>query len=699
MTDMDKKYSAESGNASFETLFDDFFIEAFPYYNFWTEDESVNDKDELGNRDLNNVPRFIKVAWNITPDIVDNDRLLDVSKRNIKPVIFSRELERKNVFYNKGISFSPKHLQTDGFLSIKHVTANGYISPGTLNARVELPLSSIGFNQKDKIDEDAFLTNQEFEGTSINELKSQLRQLDSGVARSVYNSYKDNFDVTNNTLLRKSSRGMMKVTNVDPSSLPMSLYIRTANSINNNDFIEKIKSSLLVSKKSVNVPSIKVNFIEPVLDGLLEEERLNNVRSPEHIESLFSIVPYMSGLEILSRMELRDTYRCNSIPSIPSPKMKQLEYIGYVIEKYRQISGVFVKVEEIDIPNREIGFYIDTKVLYGEIYRYRIKTILRWTRENDKKIEENDPTIKSNIITQNSSVSPYKSSYFHSAWSSNWAYGACIDDQPPIHPDELTVVPESPNKRVMITFKFPDDPQKDILKMRLLRKFQNANGRDMSDWMIIKKSDGSGDDLYFPPQNSIYFDYDVDFFQDTGLKIVYAAQCISKHNEYSTLSEQLAVRLNKKSFSQGEFPVEFVSSPGVRMEYFGAFSTSPHKITKSEIVLTSKDSKFKLIISGRNTIGNMLINEKNYIVRVQSLDTGEEIDIPFKTTFNNISSRFVTSEQNFYITEDLAFASDNKEYEIERINRELKKYQDSLILKAENDVVHVYDRAMPNERW
>jgi hypothetical protein len=187
-------YSADSGPAPFETLFHDFNVEAFPFYNFWTPDELTNDRDERGDRKIEDLPRFIKVCWNPAPDLPDPQeraRPKQVDKRAIRDVMFSREIERPKVVMSRGLGFSPDHLQPANFGKNKGIIANGHLAPGVLETIVDMPLHNTGIethrtyagrNGLDHFDEDAFLTNPAYSGISIHELQAQVSQITNGIA-------------------------------------------------------------------------------------------------------------------------------------------------------------------------------------------------------------------------------------------------------------------------------------------------------------------------------------------------------------------------------------------------------------------------------------------------------------------------------------------------------------------------------------
>ena len=656
-------FSNESAPAPFETLFNDFNLEATPYYNFWTPDETTNDKDSLGNRNLEDVPRYVELTWKVAPDLKDPDKKITpktVSSRDIKPIMFSREIERPISIKDKGIIFAPEHLQARGFQTAKGMIANGVISAGVIEAVVDLPIEGTklhddnAFSSTYNIDEDSFLTNDSYNGISVHELQAQVNQLNNPIASissldlsSVSTNLQNKKDelVDGKVIISSNlkSGGKIKISSVHPSSPTLEIEANTCVSSKKStpDNVDKLSTDIQKNsnEQEETKPQIKVKFCDTSIGGLIDKKKINLMKSQEHVDTAVAIAPSLPYLEMLSRTRTINSRRLSDPPSLPSPKLKPLEYIGYVIEKYvREQNGSFVKVDEIDIQSREIDYFIDTKVLYNKIYRYRIKALLRWTRPLNFNIEGKDVTVKESFASNAEKLAKYKSSYFSSEWGNKWSYASCVDNQPPPPPDEIVVRPESHKKRISISFKMPENVQRDISGMRLYRKIKNHMGVDVTDWQRI------GSD--FGPENVLFFDdfssESLPFFQQTKFKFVYAATTLTKHGEESTFSDQLCARLNQDYFSKGEFPVEFVSCAGVRKQYTGNFSVYPHAKMKCEIVKasdpiksTGSKNKVSVTIGSRNSTGNSILTDSKFIVRVVSLDTGEKKDIPLTSKIVN----------------------------------------------------------------
>lgn len=68
------------------------------------------------------------------------------------------------------------------------------------------------------------------------------------------------------------------------------------------------------------------------------------------------------------------------------PEFVGIDYVGYIIEKERfnKKTGEWVRIDEFKIIGTEANSFIDTRVAYGESYRYRMKTIIKLTKAEKK---------------------------------------------------------------------------------------------------------------------------------------------------------------------------------------------------------------------------------------------------------------------------------------------------------------------------
>ena len=71
----------------------------------------------------------------------------------------------------------------------------------------------------------------------------------------------------------------------------------------------------------------------------------------------------------------------NAQDFVSVPEFRGIDYVGYVIEKERldPTSGAWVRLEEYRIIGSQACSYKDTRVAYGQSYRYRIRTVVKFT--------------------------------------------------------------------------------------------------------------------------------------------------------------------------------------------------------------------------------------------------------------------------------------------------------------------------------
>jgi hypothetical protein len=64
-------------------------------------------------------------------------------------------------------------------------------------------------------------------------------------------------------------------------------------------------------------------------------------------------------------------------------ELRGIEYVGYIIEKEVLIRGTekWKKIDEYRIIGADVDTYLDSRVIYGEMYRYRIKSVIRSTKK------------------------------------------------------------------------------------------------------------------------------------------------------------------------------------------------------------------------------------------------------------------------------------------------------------------------------
>ena len=628
----------ESGVAPYESLFNSFDLSSVPVYNFWVEDEG-NESEEKGSRDLSELPRYVVVSWKIAPDVSKSESNQKMS-RTIDPIkLGSMAIDGKTYDVN-GISYSPTHLQPSSMSMVKGSLSNGYLAPGVISAVVEAtgidsaPSSFV--NSRNAIDEEKFLSDDSMAGISSEELRANRDQSSNGLlsrmkassdpAKSGLYSGKTYADVDED--------GASTIS--DSSMTFRSITSKTKRQSVVDDDVGSFFSRFSTKRSDdASSTSINVKFVDQEIDGSIDESRVSSIFGHHHAESIVALSHVMPNLAVMSRSNLSSrTTSGKGMVTFPSPPtIVPLEYVGYVLEKYKMDdSGAFVFFEEIDIPSREIGSYIDTKVSYGGAYRYRIRAIMRWSRPQMSDDRGGD------FVPQPIPGAGLISSYIAGEWSRSWTYSHIVDNSLPPCPDEFNVRPDSRNKRIIVTMKVPDDSQRDIIGMNLFRRTVSHDGTSTL-WKSVL-------DETFDVKNSIFYDRNVEYVQDGGNRYVYAAYTFTGHGEISSLSEQISATITSAYEITGEERAVLVSCAGVSLNQFGSFSVRPSLVHRGEVIVplerTTGDRRVaSATFSGREFTSSGMGSDRSYVVRIESLDTGEVVDVPFKTRFVDAETRFI----------------------------------------------------------
>jgi hypothetical protein len=717
-----KIFSQESGLAPFETLFHDLNLIATPVYNFWEYSEETSTPDR-GNQKIDDLPRYIRLDWDPAPVIKLPS---DIKKKQLE----SKAPDARDVFTqlspfgfgshavvgttNNGLNWTPPHLQPENFTQVANSLANGYVFAGILEAVVEVQTSSLApppqFDSS-LVDEDQYLSHPELtSGIPYSEYTVALWNWKSrlmGAQARLMNQPLSNAAAAQNSSLVMGQFSVsvdsedVQVKAVNSLSPPISFTGESIDDLGKAQVSRVIEladqlGTGYIDDVANEYQRAKIKMIHTNLEGLYDQTRIDNMTQPQHAESVSAMAPFIGNMAVYSAAGMQSVSREISLPSFNTPEsVKQLEYIGYIIEKYEQVDGSFKRVDIFYIPGNEYTQYFDSKVKYGVAYRYRIRSVIRWTRPHGTGIFGPDPTVRDAPGAGLNSLAPNDASYFGSEWCGRWAAAILIDTVPPPPPDELIVRPHSePDPDlgvpyVEIAFKLPYNPQADINKMTLWRKLQDEKGRDVTDWVQLQEFtaverqgtrylyatdyEHQQDDITgtkfnaretesvetfveFAPLNARFKDISVAYFGGgTRYRYVYAAICHTRHNETSVLSDQLGVRLNPNWEREGEYLTDFVSCAGVNKDFdVGLFGTWPERRLRSEVIFQTKishpsDVPGKITFSGQSRIAHTAINNSNYIARIESLDTGEHIDVPVHITVSNQPTQNTVAERTVVV--------------------------------------------------
>ena len=671
---VESQYSSE---ASYSTLFNTFDLRAEPFYNYYVADEASNDLEDIGDRRLADIPRYIKVSWRQAPDIAPKSQIPGW-KRVRASSLYSHNLVNTNRVH--GLIFDGTRLED--FSMAKNLAANGYISPGSISTIVEMPMGNSDVeNSVSKVDEQKYLMDDELEGISIHDIQKALLTRESGLfAASALLKQAETqelatdreiFEGQFSLVFKDGNIEMNSVTATSPAiSLNMATTLSSISTV--SDFSDNIikNSAPRISETSAFT---EVTFHDTSIVGLVSEDRINLITRPEHVENVSAIGKFLPNFMMLS--EFGDDVRRESvIPSVPSNLGEErTEYIGYVLEKYEQdLSGMFRLVDEIEIDDISYTEFIDTRVKYGVVYRYRIKCLLKWTRKRENLSHNwTDQFLSKNLL-------PYYSSYFYSDWGRRWAYATVMDMLPPDPPDEFVVRTESFRRRVVLSWKLPQNQQRDISHYLVWRKTRRDD-IDLGDWELLGVLAGA--------RNGLFFDNDVDFFDKNKIMYIYAVQTVSIHREFSMLSRQLGARLNQKFVDLGEHPLTFISEEGVHIRSRGLFSTKPAKRRFEEQI-----AKNQISLSARTGIHDLPFVDKTYTVRFESLDIARDFDVEILLKYDNIQPLVIEKIQTVVIRSGRSGAGSKKNIRHSAIVEGAYKSQnDSTAVESSRKVLASWD--------
>ncbi len=226
--------------------------------------------------------------------------------------------------------------------------ANGFVSPGVLNATVELPIRNSGkdtykvnalADSINNVDEDAFLSDENMNGISIHELIANVHQVTNGalgsskISRFPLLKKKDSFLFDGDFSVTRGYSGndQIQIQSVNPANPSVSMTLRSSKGKegakdNVVDMARRVSSFQIDSAVKKNL-SARAKFVDTRLGGVISQEKVDLMTEPHHVESMIAIAHNLPNLEVLSHLGLDKKPRNVSIPSFKSPSsLESLEY-------------------------------------------------------------------------------------------------------------------------------------------------------------------------------------------------------------------------------------------------------------------------------------------------------------------------------------------------------------------------------------
>ena len=125
--------------------------------------------------------------------------------------------------------------------------------------------------------------------------------------------------------------------------------------------------------------------------------------------------------------------------------------------------------------------------------------------------------------------------------------------------------------------------------------------------------------------------------------------------------------------------------------------------TKTEVVMVPSPTgigqvpgKTSLLISARDGHGDLLNVDSKYVFRVQSLDTGESVDLPVDVSYDNVQVRQEVSNIEFVAVDDRQKMKDD--FRKKKSSKKMKDVRKDDVSR-ERKQVKPRDKASRGDRW
>lgn len=313
-------------------------------------------------------------------------------------------------------------------------------------------------------------------------------------------------------------------------------------------------------------------------------------------------------------------------PSIPEFVYPWLEsgYVGYTIQKerYNEVDEVFIPVAAYVINGRLKNKFRDWNVAYGEVYRYRIRSIFRFVnkhnlpmyRDSDELIDNSDQFAK----FETSVSRGHAESYYYDGKSSDDFEIETIEIVKPDSPFNVQIFPCSKKREIFICWN-QKNQNKDVLGFNVYRK-EKKNGR-------------------FVRLNSELIDIRDNFWIDSSIELeqryIYAVESVDIHDNFSYLSAQYSAMIVPQNidilYKKCEAPAQFVEWAGGTLDRSRMFEIQERT---DNLMFTKTNMVVKI-----NPLFSNLERTDPFLLKVTSLDTFEKKEIPIKFEIKTIYHR------------------------------------------------------------
>lgn len=356
--------------------------------------------------------------------------------------------------------------------------------------------------------------------------------------------------------------------------------------------------------------------------------------------------PISPGAAASSAVDL-DTTTIADPSLLPSPTeytdliARDSDYIGYVIEKYRasEDGSDFVLIDIIAIPNKNTLEYIDTKIAYGELYRYKVRSVFRFVNNFNLNVYSDSDSLLSkkqsvDYVDTNYAIMTRKTFYFDSE-NSDGVEITIEDLKRPDSPSSVRLFANSFDKKIFITWS-QKSQNRDVLGFNIYRRTHSSKFIKLNNELLQLR-------------NNFYVDYDL----EPDVEYIYAIESVDVHGNFSKLSAQFISKIkqiiNFDNFSC-EFLQKFYAEEGYELN-------EPLKPKQDSLILIKSKLSININPLFKNTDEN-----NTYLIKVTSLDTGiqKEFKINFKTQTIYHVAPYIPDTPRFWIGEALDTESERE---------------------------------------
>lgn len=304
-------------------------------------------------------------------------------------------------------------------------------------------------------------------------------------------------------------------------------------------------------------------------------------------------------------------------------------YVGYILlkERFNTNTARFEPIDMIGVLDRRKIDIIDTKVAYGDIYRYKIRSVFKFVNVDDLPLFRDQDTVFSGSLSASlrsvfDGGTPFRFAfYFDSKYSSPIEVTA-VENVRPDPPENINIYPNSIKKNIFITWN-QKQQQKDVLGFNVYRR------EDTPDSFFTKLNTE-----LLELRNNFYIDFNL----EVNKKYIYAVESVDQHDNFSKLSIQKKASVREFDFEAGrvENPVEIHLNREIELN---------EKLFDDMGDIIKFNDKLRIAI---NPLYTNVDRSSNYLLKIKSIDSFQEKEIKL-----NFTTKIITHTGSVSVSDDV----------------------------------------------